>query len=73
LVGEGTGVAAAGEQGRTDLPAGRVGTGLGAQVAAAAGMRVGTGTGAADPMPLGRGPTTEVGGTAAGAVGEAVG
>jgi hypothetical protein len=72
-VGEGTGVAAAGEQGRIGSPAGGLGTGLGAQVAATAGRRVGTGV--ADPAPTGRGLATALGGAAAaaGAVGEAEG
>jgi hypothetical protein len=74
-VGEGIGVAAAGEQGRIGSPAGGLGTGLGAQVAAAAGRRVGTGTGVADPAPTGRGLATALGGAAAapGAVGAAEG
>jgi hypothetical protein len=58
-------VAAVGEQGRADWPAGGLGTGLGAQVAAAAGLRVGTGTGVADPAPTGRGLATALGGSAA--------
>ena len=68
-------MAAAGEQGRTALPAGGLGMGLGAQVAAAVGMRVGTGTGVADPAPLSRGLATALGGSpaAGGAVGEAEG
>jgi hypothetical protein len=75
LVGEGTGVAALGEQGRVDLPAGGLGTGLGAQVAATAGRRVGTGTGVADPAPTERGLAAALDGAAAaaGAVGEAEG
>jgi hypothetical protein len=74
-VGEGTGVAPVGEQGQADLPAGGLGTGLGAQVAAVAGTRVGTGTAVADPAPTGRGLATALGAPAgaADAVGEAEG
>jgi hypothetical protein len=76
LVGEGTGVGAPGEpQGRADLPAAGLGTGVGAQVTAAAGRRVGAGTGVAGPVPIGRVLATALGrpATAAGAVGTAVG
>jgi hypothetical protein len=75
LAGDGTGVSAPGEpQGRADLPAGGLGTGVGAQVTAAAGRRVGTGTGVAGPAPLGRVLATGLGRPAtAGAVGTAVG
>lgn len=68
-------MAAPGEQGRIDSPAGGLGTGLGAQVAATAGLRVGTGTGVADLAPTGLGLATALGGAAAaaGAVGEAEG
>lgn len=67
-MGEGTGAAAAaGPQGLGDLPAREVGTGLGAQVAGAAGSRVGTGTGVAVPAPFGAGLATGLGGAAAAA------
>jgi hypothetical protein len=69
LVGEGTGVAAVGEQGEAVWPACEVGTGAGAQVAPL-GMRVGTGV-AVLPR-LGTGLAEALGGSAA-AVGVAVG
>jgi hypothetical protein len=69
LVGEGTGVAAVGEQGEAVLPASEVGTGAGAQVAPL-GIRVGTGVGVLPPLGTG---LAEALGNSAAAVGVAVG
>jgi hypothetical protein len=71
LVGEGTGVAAVGEQGEAVWRACEVGTGAGAQVAPL-GTRVGTGTGVAVLPRPGTGLAEALGGAAA-AVGVAVG